>query len=214
MRVRVHERNERAERLALGLGCIGLALGAIGVAAHISRKRRLSPHANSRATSARSRLHIARTVTINKPLDEVYRFWRDFTNLPRVMRSVESVRETDNRRSHWCVRVPGGVALEWDAEITEDREAEAIAWRTLNGTISHRGSVTFTPAPGARGTELRIDLSYEAPGGAVGATMASLLDGAFEHQLQEDLRRCKQYLETGEIPVSEGAGRAYAGVHS
>ena len=48
-------------------------------------------------------IHIVEQVRIARPLAEVYRFWRDLTNLPRFMRHVQSVT-TDGRRSHWVVR--------------------------------------------------------------------------------------------------------------
>jgi uncharacterized membrane protein len=179
-----------------------------------------------RAPAQSRRFHLERVVTIAKPIEHVYRFWSDLSNLPRVTRSVEAIEQFENGRSHWRVRTPAGVAIEWDAEITEDRENERLAWRTTSGRVSHSGSVTFRPAPGARGTELRVRLDYEPPGGAVGAGMAWLLDGTLERQIQDDLRRCKQYLETGEVMLSEGPGlwrparpaedpreiRSYAGV--
>jgi uncharacterized membrane protein len=155
---------------------------------------------------AASRLTIARAVTINRANDEVYRFWRDFTNLPRVMRGIEAIDIINDRQSHWRMRVPGGVKVEWDAEIVEERENERIAWQAEGPTVSHRGSVTFAPAPGARGTQVVARFEYEPRGGILGSSIAWLFDGLFEGQVQEDLRRCKQFLETGEIPLSDGPG--------
>lgn len=162
--------------------------------------------AQDQASAEPRRFHLERVVTINKPIEQVYQFWRDLSNLPRVTRSVEAIEQLGDGRSHWRVRTPAGVAFEWDAEITEDRENERLAWRTTSGRVSHSGSVTFRPAPGARGTELRVTLTYEPPGGAMGAGMAWLMDGTLERQIQDDLRRCKQYLETGEVMLSEGPG--------
>ena len=157
-----------------------------------------------RAPAQPRRFHLERVVTINKSIETVYHFWRDLSNLPRVTRSVEAIEQFGEGRSHWRIRTPAGLRLEWDAEITEDRENERLAWRTLTGMVSHSGSVTFQPAPGARGTEIRVTLDYEPPAGRIGAGMAWLLDGTLERQIQEDLRRCKQYLETGGVMLSEG----------
>ena len=153
-----------------------------------------------------SRLTVARAVTINRANHEVYRFWRDFSNLPRVMRGIEAIDVTSDRHSHWRMRVPGGVRVEWDAEIVEERENERIAWRATGPIVSHAGSVAFTPAPGARGTQVVARFEYEPTGGVLGSSIAWLFDGLFEDQVQEDLRRCKQFLETGEIPLSDGPG--------
>jgi uncharacterized membrane protein len=174
-----------------------------------------------------TRLLVARAVTVNRPADEVYRFWRDFSNLPRIMRGIDSIEITSPRQSHWRMRVPGGAIVEWDAEIVEEREPELISWRAEGATVSHAGSVRFTRAPGARGTEIVARFEYTPRGGVIGSSVAWLFDGLFEDQVQEDLRRCKQFLETGEIPLSDGPGllrpaqppadpadiRSHAGVH-
>ena len=159
-----------------------------------------------RGQGTASRLLIVRAVTVNRSVDEVYRFWRDFTNLPRIMRGIESIEITSPRQSHWRVRVPGGAIVEWDAEIVDDPENERIGWRAEGPTVSHTGSVSFKSAPGARGTEIIARFEYAPRGGGLGSSVAWLFDGLFEDQVQEDLRRCKQFLETGEIPLSDGPG--------
>jgi len=178
-------------------------------------------------SAAPPRLEIVRAVTINRANHEVYRFWREFTNLPRVMRGIEAIDVIDDRHSHWRLRVPGGVRVEWDAEIVDERENERITWRAEGPVVAHMGSVMFTPAPGARGTQVVARFEYEPRGGPLGSNIAWLMDGLFEDQVQEDLRRCKQFLETGEIPLSDGPGllrpaqpatdpaeiRDYSGVH-
>jgi uncharacterized membrane protein len=165
----------------------------------------LRAHENRTVTSQR-RSHLERAITINKPLDEVYRFWRDFANLPKVTRSVEAVRELGDRRSHWKVRTPTGVAIAWEAEITDERPNERLGWRSISGPVNHLGAIAFRRAPGNRGTEVRVTVNYEPPAGPIGSGMAWLFDGTLERRIQEDLRRCKQFLETGEIPISEGPG--------
>lgn len=145
-----------------------------------------------------------RSITVNRPREEVYRFWRNFENLPRFMGHLESVQSTDGR-SHWVVREPGGIRVEWDAEIIEERENELIRWASLeNADIQHRGNVTFKDAPGGRGTEVTVTMNYSPPGGVAGAVAAKALKAIPEHQLEEELRNFKQVIETGEIPTTEG----------
>ena len=151
-----------------------------------------------------------RAITIKRRPDELYRFWRDFTNMPRFMHRVHAVQRVSERRSHWHVTGPGGVALEWDADITDDVPNERIAWHSLpDSPVDHAGVVRFRPAPGDRGTEVMVDMQYTPPGGGVGATVAKLFGAAPEQDLTEDLRRLKQLLETGEVVVSQpsSAGR-------
>lgn len=166
---------------------------------------------SSRQTEASPRHHagsirVEQVITVNRPIDEVYQFWRAFQNFPRFMRHLESVT-VEGRRSHWRTKGPAGLTVEWDAEMIEDRPAEWIAWRSLEGAdVPNSGSVRFRRAPGARGTELRVQMEYDPPAGRLGRGIAWLLGSDPERQIREDLRRCKQLLETGEIPLSEGPG--------
>ena len=113
-------------------------------------------------------MEVHQTITISRPAEELYRFWRDFQNLPRIMSHLESVQADGDRRSHWKAKAPAGMTVEWDAEITEDRPNELIAWRSVGGHVDNAGSVRFVPAPGGRGTEVHVAMRYDPPGGVVG----------------------------------------------
>ncbi|HSE42294.1 MAG TPA: SRPBCC family protein [Acidobacteriota bacterium] len=148
---------------------------------------------------------IDKAVTINKSPEELFAFWRDFKNLPRMMKHVESVEIRDERVSHWKVKLPAGKTVEWDAEIYNEIPNELIAWRTLEGSeVNHAGSVQFKPAPNRFGTEVRVEVNYALAPGKLGAILSKMISEVPEFQLQEDLRRFKQLMETGEIPRTEG----------
>ena len=148
---------------------------------------------------------VTRSVTVNRPPAELYRFWRDFRNLPRVMSHLQSVTVIDDKRSLWVARAPAGRTVEWDAEIITERENELIGWRSLEGAeIANAGSVHFRPAPGGRGTEIRVELVYDPPLGPAGAALASLFQEEPSQQVREDLRHFKQMVEAGEIPTNDG----------
>ncbi len=149
---------------------------------------------------------VEKAITVNRPVEDVYGLWRDFENLPRFMLHLESVQGMGDGRSHWKAKAPAGRTVEWDAEIVDDRPNELIAWRSLEGAdVQNSGSVRFNPAPGGRGTEVRVKLQYDPPAGAVGATVAKLFGEEPNQQLREDLYRFKQVLETGEVVRSEGS---------
>jgi uncharacterized membrane protein len=162
--------------------------------------------ARTRTRPAReSGVRVERVTTINRPVHEVYQFWRQFENFPRFMHHLESVEKLDGRRSRWRAKAPGGMTVSWEAEIVEDREDETIAWRSLPGsTIENSGSVHFSPAPGARGTEVRVQLQYSPPAGTLGRNIAWMFGREPGSQIHDDLRRFKQILETGEVPLSAG----------
>ena len=151
-------------------------------------------------------MKVKKTVTVNSSPEELYNFWRNFENLPRFMQHLESVHVTGDGRSHWKAKGPLGMAVEWDAEITEDVPGERIALRALEGAkVDNSGTVRFVKAPGDQGTEVHVEMSYEIPGGSVGALVAKLFGEEPAMQIKDDLRRFKQIVETGEIARSDGA---------
>ncbi|MEV7328367.1 SRPBCC family protein [Micromonospora sp. NPDC093244] len=160
-----------------------------------------------RALRARSRMiRVGIAVTVNRSPAEAYRFWRDMENLPRFMAHLESVHADDLRRSHWIARGPAGHRVEWDAEIIDDQPNKSITWRSLPGSrVPNAGRVAFVPAPGDRGTEVRVHLRYAPPAGALGRTVAKMFGEEPAQQVRDDLRRFKQVLEAGEVVRSEGS---------
>lgn len=157
-------------------------------------------------------VEISRSVTINKPREEVYQFWRRLENLPQFMQHLESVTQLDKLRSHWVAKVSTGNALtralptvEWDAEIVEEEENSRLVWRSVPGaTVDNSGEVRFVDAPGNRGTEVHATIKYRAPEGIVGEAVVKLLNPAFKQMVKEDIRRFKRLLEAGEIPTIQG----------
>jgi uncharacterized membrane protein len=158
---------------------------------------------DSEAAVARD-IHIEKSIIIDKSPKELYRFWREFENLPRFMDHLESVNTISPNRSHWKVKGPAGSTLEWDAEIYNEKPDEFIAWRSLEGEVTNAGSVHFQPATDERGTLLKVVLNYNAPGGKFSALLAKLFGQEPGQMIEEDLRRLKQVLETGEVANIEG----------
>ena len=150
---------------------------------------------------------VERSITVNRPIEEVYGFWKNYANLPRFMRHLKSVETLGEKRTRWTARGPAGTTVSWDAETIADRDNEWLAWRSLeNADVDNRGSVRFQRAPGDRGTEVRVHLQYSPPAGVLGRGIAWLFGEEPSQQIHEDLRRFKQLLETGEVPLSEGMG--------
>ncbi len=146
---------------------------------------------------------IGRTVTVAVPRDEVYAFWRDFSNLAGVMENIERIDVIDDRRSHWVVKAPAGKTVEWDAIVTEDQPGSLIAWTSAEGAdVSSSGRVEFLDAAPGRGTMIRATIAYDPPGGVIGEWIAKLFQREPAIQARRDLRRVKQFLETGEVTSS------------
>lgn len=151
---------------------------------------------------------VEQSVTINRPVLEVYRFWRNFENLPRFMDHLEAVTVIDETRSRWVAKGPAGTRVEWDAVIHNEIDDELIAWRSLPGSeINNAGSVHFTPSVDGAGTEVRVVLSYEPPAGKLGVAVARLLGDEPSKQVADDLRRLKQVLDSSEVVTGSRSRR-------
>ena len=182
-----------------------LALDALA-ASHLTRH---AGHPLVSGVAAPTDLYFETSIATTRSPQECYQFWRNIDNLPRFMRSVESVQRLDERRFHWVAKGAAATglatALEWDCEITEDRPGAALAWRTLDGAlVPNAGSVIFEPAPNGRGTIVRLSIHYSPIDGQLTSGLAKLLRQDPQSQVREDLRRFKQLLETGEFATTRG----------
>lgn len=175
------------------------AITGVDLYAAVTRSRR----------SARSETaaNLTATVTVTRPRQEVYVRWRQLEELPAFMAHLDSVTTTGPRTSHWRASAPFGKTVEWDAQITSDVPGERLGWQSLDGSaVRNEGEVRFTPAPGGgQDTEVHVTLRYSVPAGKLGAAVARYFGEDPHQQLDDDLRRFKQVLETGEVVRSEGA---------
>jgi uncharacterized membrane protein len=152
-------------------------------------------------------VRVDKALTIERPVEEVYSFWRQLDNLPRFMRHVKSVTVKDNLHSHWEVKTIGGKVVEWDAEIIEERPNEMISWRSLPGAdVDNAGSVWFTTVPGGKGTLVRVELKYVPPAGKAGKLVAKIFRRDADSEIEQDLNRLKTLLETGQSPEELNPG--------
>jgi len=197
----------------VALATVGAGLIYRGATGHCPAYDRLGINTaeeeqDDEAQLARRGIHVENAFLINRSAEELYRYWRNFENLPRIMTHVESVSVTDDRRSHWVARLPriaGGKRLEWDAEVTRDDANSLIAWRSVEGSeVETAGQVRFAPAIGDRGTEVHAFISYVPPGGMLAQWLAPLFSKASKRMIREDMRNFKRLMEAGEIPTIIG----------
>lgn len=192
------QRNRRVRVAAATAAVAGVAV--LDVIASATTSRSADPTTDGGSVRARA------AITVNRPPEEVYRLWRDVESLPGFMAHVESVHAQGEGRSHWVARAPAGTTVEWDAEVVEDIPGQLVGWRSLDGAdVPNAGTVRLTPAPGGRGTEVRVDLEYRPPAGALGAGAARVFGEDPVQQLADDLRRFKQVAETGDVVRSDGS---------
>lgn len=164
------------------------------------RSRRARQHGKGRPGP----LKVDASISVNRPPQEAYDYWRDFERLPTFMRHLQSVTVGADGRSHWKADAPIRRSVEWDAELTGDEPGRRLSWKSLRGAdIDNSGTVHFAPTPDGSGTEVRVTLHYDIPGGVVGRAVAKLLGEEPDQQVRDDLRRFKQVLETGDVVRSD-----------
>ena len=141
---------------------------------------------------------IFQKVTINKPVEEVYEFWKNFENLPTVMEHVFEIKQVEGRTSRWKVKIPMmNMEFSWDAVMVEDIKKEKITWRSLEGSeIMNAGEVRFRMVNSTR-TEVQVSFNYAPPMGYTGKVLAGLVSPWFSKMIRADIKRVKSYLETG-----------------
>ncbi|ADI13280.1 cyclase/dehydrase [Truepera radiovictrix DSM 17093] len=145
-------------------------------------------------------VQVRESIVVNKPVSELYAYWRKLENLPRIMSHLESVTEMGTR-SHWKAKGPLGMSPEWDATITDERKDETISWRSLEGSeVPNEGTVRFIKR-GDSSTEILVSLTYHPPLGPVGAAVAKLFGEEPSQQIRDDLQNFKQSVESGSLSL-------------
>lgn len=205
---RYDDRNEALQRALIGTAAVAAA-GSIAwlIGRKLSEPSEDEPISDAPRHTFRGKAGkgalIGRTVTIDKPRQELYAFWREFENLPRFMDNIRSVEKLDAKRSRWVIEAPAGTSVEFVTRVTEDAPGSVIAWESEEGSsVPNRGRVEFLDAPPGRGTRVRASIAYDPPAGALGRGIAKLLQREPNVQARRDLRRFKQLMETGEVTSS------------
>lgn len=185
----------------LALAGLGAVLVKRGATAHCDFYEAIGVNTSRTADDTRAALGGARgvnvleTITVNRPIEQLYRFWRNLENLPQFMRHLESVERVTDTISHWRAKGPGDAIVEWDAEIINEVPDQVIGWRSLEGAdVVSAGSVNFDRA--GSGTRVTVHLQYSPPGGKVGAAFARLFGRDAATEIREDLQRFKNLVET------------------
>lgn len=183
-----------------------MALAGGSLAYHGATSQKSLQDRVGEAVGINDSIKVEKTVTIlNKSPEELYRFWRNFENLPRFMKHLKQVTVINDTRSHWIASAPMGSSVEWDADIIKDQENQLIAWAsTEEADVDNSGFVRFTPTLGGQGTEVKVVIEYNPPGGAMTATFAKLFGEEPQQQIGDELRRFKMLMEAGEIATVEG----------
>jgi uncharacterized membrane protein len=132
---------------------------------------------------------ITESVDVAVPVRTAYNQWTQFEEFPRFMDGVEEIRQTDDTHLHWVAEF-GGKREEWEAEVTEQRPDERVAWAARGGK-GNAGVVTFHRLD-EDSTRVTVQMDWEPEGVLenVGATL-----GFDDRQVSKDLERFKEMIE-------------------
>jgi len=185
-----------AGRRMPGSGAI-LAAAAIGAGLYAMQRTgtidRIREKVGARGTNASGCIELQKSLYIDAPVAEVFDTWANYENFPRFMSNVQGVQPLDGQRSHWKVRGPAGIGVEWDA-VTHLNRPNEVAWESEPGsTVQNEGRVTFMPE--GNGTRATVHLSYRPPAGALGDAVSRLFGADPKREFEDDLDRMKQFVE-------------------
>ena len=133
---------------------------------------------------------VIEAVEVEVPVRTAYNQWTQFEEFPQFMEGVKEVRQLDDTHLHWTDEVAGRTK-EWDAEVTEQRPDERVAWRSEAGT-DNAGVVTFHKIDDGRSrVTVQIDAEPDGPIEAAGDAL-----GLLEKRVKGDLQRFKGFIES------------------
>lgn len=164
-----------------------------------TRPKKKNPRAKIAVRGNRG-IKIIRSCTINRPAAELFAFWRNFENIPRLVEHPMNITRKSDLESHWSVSAPPGKRrVEWDAVIINEHPDELIAWRSREGAdVANAGTIRFEPITGGTSTKVKVQLEYDPPGGKLAALVAKLTGKDAGQQVSEALRGFKKLMESGE----------------
>lgn len=188
------------------IGGITLGLLAAGMLVYYAARRsegtRRLPFVGKRRT-----VHLEGSINIDRGAEDIYNYWRNFVQLPKVMTFLDRIEDRGGGLTHWVAKGPLGTSIEWDSEVVDDIPNERISWQSLEGSdINTWGNVQFRDNPRGRGTNVTVGLNFEPPGRMAGAAIGHFLTGLEQAMLNQNLRNLKAYMETGEVPTNRWQG--------
>jgi uncharacterized membrane protein len=155
-------------------------------------------------------IHVEKSIFVRKPVEEVYAYWRNLENFPHWMSHVREVRYLGGDRYHWVVDGPAGKPVEWDSELLNVSENREMTWRSVEGSeVESTGRVRFQPQDG--GTQVNVQMKYVPPGGVIGHAVAKAFGVDPASEMDDDLNRLKNLIETGRPPHDAAGQRRLSG---
>jgi uncharacterized membrane protein len=141
---------------------------------------------------------IEASVTIQRPVEEVFRFYRDFKNLPSFLGDVMDIEQIGPATSRWAIQGPLGIRANWTMQVTEERTNELIRYETVTSPLL-RTSWEIHFAPGSEAGETEVREVMKVPLGGLGRAALALIGKFPAEEVASNLHRLKQVMEVGRV---------------
>ncbi len=140
-------------------------------------------------------INIRGSAVVNRPVSEIYAFWRDSRNIPKMLRHIGRIEVADDGTAIWGMDLPDIGEVSWRTRILRERQDRELSWHSMEGAaIEQMGKVNFSPTPGG-GTRVEVVLSYRAPAGPIDERLERLLTPAFRQKIEEEIRQMPEFFE-------------------
>jgi uncharacterized membrane protein len=193
----------RMASAATGVALLGLAIqkrGAWGALTSVAGLGLLARAITNRdltslfGTLVSPVLRMRRSIEVAAPVEEVFDFWRNFSNFPKFMSYIRNVSVDDSGTLTWTAKAPGGTQLRWRTRVLAIQPNQKIIWKSIPGAlVATEGIVQMHSTE--FGTRLEIELLYAPPAGALGYAVAHILGFDPRGHFEKDLQKMKNLIE-------------------
>lgn len=137
-------------------------------------------------------------ITIKRPVEQVFEFYRNFKNLPSFLGDVIAIDQTSPATSRWTIQGPLGIQAHWTIKVTKERTNELIRYETVGSrALKTYWEIDFTPGPTAGETEVHEVMN--TPLGRLGRAALALMGKFPAEEVSSNLHRLKEVMETGRV---------------
>jgi uncharacterized membrane protein len=187
--IAVGVRDRRAQAL---LRIAGLAL--IGVAVRPTMER-----AVMRAGQQRRTVRIRESIELERGVADVFTFFKDFENFPRVFSGLKSVVDHQDGRSRWEAYTPSGKVIAWNTVVTKYVPNGVIGWESVpNSPVEMRNVLRFTALSPTR-TRIDVETAYKPAETPLGDAVRSLIGRSNQARIRAEMDQTKSYLESDAV---------------
>jgi uncharacterized membrane protein len=182
---------------------LGVSISLLGAGLAAASTMKKNVHSMLAFSEDSPGFELEETIRINAPVSDVFEFWANPENYPKVFSHITSIEKLGENLYRWTVAGPGGIPVHWDGTITRQVPNTLVEWKSLPGsTVGNLGFVRVDPNYDAS-TRILVRMFYRPPAGILGRFLAEMLGVDPKRVLEQDLKRLKMLFEREEAFMKE-----------